>query len=48
LRILDIRAASVCPLNGGCPNNISKNTTPTAHTSPYSVCPYYLNAYGLI
>lgn len=37
---------SVCALNGGFPYNISKYVTPRAHTSPFSVCPCYLNAYG--
>lgn len=52
--IFDIKAASDEALYGVLPRNyinlvpynISKNTTPIAQTSPFSLCPYYLRAYG--
>lgn len=52
--IFEIKAASDEALYGVLPRNyinlvpynISKNTTPIAQTSPFSLCPYYLNAYG--
>lgn len=52
--IFEIKAASDEALYGVLPRNyinlvpynISKNTTPIAQTSPFSLCPYYLKAYG--
>lgn len=44
--MVDSSAYSECAVKGGWPKIISKYMTPIAQTSPFSVCPYYLNAYG--
>lgn len=44
--MVDNKACSECAVNGGWPKIISKYMTPIAHTSPFSVWPYYRNAYG--